>query len=117
MGEVYQVKDTRLDRMVAVKVLREHLAKDPERRRRFEREAKAISQLNHPHICTLHDIHFSDGETALDMDYMVLELVEGETLEARLGRGVLSLEEASDVAIAISEALDEAHGRALFTAI
>ncbi len=74
MGEVYKAKDTRLDRVVAVKVLPEHLAESPERKQRFEREAKAISQLNHPHICTLHDVGEQD-----DIDFLVMEYLEGET--------------------------------------
>ncbi len=79
MGEVYKARDTRLDRIVAIKVLPEHLAESPERKARFEREAKAISQLNHPHICTLHDVGKQDG-----LDYLVMEYIEGETLAERL---------------------------------
>ena len=75
MGEVYSATDTRLDRTVAIKVLPEHLADDPTRRERFEREAKAVSSLNHPHICTLHDVGEQDGT-----HYLVMELVEGDTL-------------------------------------
>ena len=71
MGEVYKAKDTRLDRTVAIKVLPDHLAESPERKQRFEREAKAISQLNHPHICTLHDVGEQDG-----IDYLVMEYIE-----------------------------------------
>ena len=71
MGEVYRATDTRLDRTVAIKVLPEHLASDPQRRKRFEREAKAVSSLNHPHICTLHDVGEQDG-----IHYLVMELVE-----------------------------------------
>src|SRR5688500_6023656 len=82
MGEVYRAKDTRLGREVAVKVLPEHLASEPEVRARFEREAKSISSLNHPHICTLFDVGH-EGHT----DYLVMELVEGETLAARLVKG------------------------------
>ncbi len=79
MGEVYKANDTRLDRIVAIKVLPEHLAESPERKARFEREAKAISQLNHPHICTLHDVGEQDG-----VDFIVMEYIEGETLAERL---------------------------------
>ena len=86
MGEVYQARDTRLDRKVAVKVLAPELASDPEFRARFEREAKAISALNHPHICGLYDIGREH-----DTEYLVLELLEGETLAARLERGPLPL--------------------------
>ena len=91
MGEVYQATDARLDRTVAIKVLPEHLADDPKRRERFEREARAVSSLNHPHICTLHDIGEADG-----IHYIVMEYVEGSprqpagegTPEARPGAGV-----------------------------
>src|SRR3990167_964471 len=79
MGEVYRARDTRLDRTVAIKVLPENLANDPRFRERFDREARAISQLTHPHICTLHDVG-EDAGTA----YLVMELLEGETLEHRL---------------------------------
>src|SRR6201993_430630 len=75
MGEVYRGRDTRLDRTVAVKVLTSHLSDNPELKQRFEREAKAISSLNHPNICTLHDVGSQDG-----VDYLVMECVEGETL-------------------------------------
>ncbi len=79
MGEVYKAKDTRLDRTVAVKVLPSHVASNPEVRQRFEREARAVSSLNHPHICTLHDIGKQDG-----IDFIVMEYIEGETLADRL---------------------------------
>ena len=104
MGEVYRATDTRLDRTVAIKVLPEHLASDPQRRERFEREAKAISSLNHPHICTLHDIGEQNG-----IHYLVMELVEGETLQRRLEKGRLPLDQALDYAIQIADALDKAH--------
>ena len=90
MGEVYQARDTRLDRKVAVKVLAPELASDAEFRARFAREAKAISALNHPHICGLYDIGREH-----DTDYLVLELLEGETLAARLARGPLPLARSS----------------------
>ncbi len=77
MGEVYRARDTRLGREVAIKVLPQHLSANPETRARFEREARAVSSLNHPHICTLHDVG-REGDT----DYLVLELIEGETLAA-----------------------------------
>ena len=86
MGEVYRGRDTRLDRTVAVKVLPAHLAADAERRQRFEREARAVSSLNHPHICTLYDIGRQDG-----VDFLVMEYLEGETLASRLKKGLLSL--------------------------
>ncbi len=75
MGEVYKARDTRLDRTVAIKVLPEHVASDPELKQRFEREAKTISSLNHPHICTLYDVGSQDG-----VDFLVMEYLEGETL-------------------------------------
>ena len=82
MGEVYRAKDTRLGREVAVKVLPQHLSASPEVRARFEREAKTISSLNHPHICTLHDIGRHDEKS-----YMVMELIDGETLADRISKG------------------------------
>src|SRR5215831_15421652 len=82
MGEVYRARDTRLGRDVAVKVLPQHLSTNPEVRSRFEREARTVSSLNHPHICVLHDVG-----RAVDTDYLVMELVEGETLTQRLARG------------------------------
>src|SRR5579864_646246 len=88
MGEVYRAKDTRLDRTVAIKILPAHLSNDPVRKQRFEREAKTISSLNHPHICVLHDIGHQDG-----IDYLVMECMEGETLAKRLERGPLPLEQ------------------------
>ena len=82
MGEVYKARDTRLDRTVAVKVLPEHIATREDLRARFEREARAVASLNHPHICTLHDIGNQDGVV-----YMVMEYLEGETLAARINKG------------------------------
>ena len=104
MGEVYKAKDTRLDRTVAIKVLPEHLAESPERKARFEREAKAISQLNHPHICTLHDVGEQDG-----VDFIVMEYIEGDTLAERLKKGALKLEKALEYGIQIADGLDKAH--------
>ena len=104
MGEVYAAVDTRLDRAVAIKVLPEHLAGDPKLRERFEREARAVSSLNHPHICTLFDVGEQDG-----IHYLVMELVEGDTLAARLEKGRLPLDEALEYAIQIADALDKAH--------
>ncbi len=104
MGEVYRATDTRLDRTVAIKVLPEHLADDPQRRERFEREARAVSSLNHPHICTLHDIGEQDG-----IHYLVMEYVEGDTLQQRLEKGRLPLDQALEYAIQIADALDKAH--------
>src|SRR5215469_11590478 len=88
MGEVYRAWDTRLERDVAIKVLPSSLASDPSLRQRLEREAKAVSKLSHPHVCTLHDIGHQDG-----VDFLVMELVEGDTLEQRLAKGPLSLED------------------------
>ena len=82
MGEVYKARDTRLDRTVAIKVLPAHLAQRSDLRERFEREARAVSSLNHPHICTLYDVGQHDGT-----DYLVMEYLEGDTLEARLAKG------------------------------
>src|SRR6202165_2255444 len=104
MGEVYRAKDTRLDRIVAIKVLPTHLADRAELRERFEREAKAISSLNHPHICTLYDVGHQDG-----IDYLVMEYVEGETLATRLAKGPLPLDQVLRYAIEIADALDKAH--------
>ena len=104
MGEVYKARDTRLDRTVAIKVLPTDLASDVEFRARFDREAKAISQLNHPHICTLHDVGETNGTA-----FLVLEYLEGETLAARLAKGALPLPDALSIAIDIASALDAAH--------
>ena len=82
MGEVYRARDTRLDRTVAIKVLPSHLSSNNELRQRFEREARAISNLSHPYICTLHDVGHQDG-----IDYLVMEFIEGETLADRLSKG------------------------------
>jgi serine/threonine protein kinase len=110
MGEVYRAKDTRLGRDVAVKVLPEHLTDAPEVRARFEREARTISSLNHPHICTLHDVGRAPGEGGSgDIDYLVMELVEGETLAARIARGPLPFHEILKLATQIADALDRAH--------
>src|ERR1700751_93477 len=86
MGEVYRARDTRPDRTVAVKILPSHLSSNPEAKQRFEREARAISSLNHPHICTLHDVGHQDG-----IDYLGMEYLEGETLAAPLVKGPLLL--------------------------
>ncbi len=104
MGEVYRAKDTRLGRDVAVKVLPQHLSSNPEIRARFEREAKTVSSLNHPHICTLHDVG-REGET----DYLVMELIDGETLAARLAKGPLPLANVLKYGAQIADALGRAH--------
>jgi serine/threonine protein kinase len=104
MGEVYRARDTRLGRDVAIKVLPAHLSANPDLKQRLEREAKAISSLNHPHICILHDVGSQDG-----MDFLVMEYVEGETLADRLHRGTLPLDEALRIGIQVADALDKAH--------
>ncbi|MBZ5689842.1 MAG: serine/threonine protein kinase [Acidobacteriia bacterium] len=100
MGEVYRARDTRLERDVAVKVLPSDLSSDPNLRLRLEREAKAVSKLSHPHICTLHDIGHQDG-----VDFIVMELVEGETLEQRLLKGSLPPAQTMCVAAQVADAL------------
>jgi Tol biopolymer transport system component len=104
MGEVYKAKDTRLDRTVAVKVLPQHLSESLEVRQRFEREAKTISSLSHPHICALFDVGNQDG-----VEYLVMEFLEGETLADRLGRGPLPAEQVLRYGIEMADALDKAH--------
>ena len=104
MGEVYRARDTRLERTVAIKVLSSHLSSSPEVRQRFEREAKTISQLSHPHICALHDVG-REGET----EYLVMEYLEGETLADRLLKGPLPFEQTLRFGIQIADALDKAH--------
>ena len=104
MGEVYRARDTRLERSVAIKILPEQLSKDTTRKQRFEREAKTISSLNHPHICTLHDIGSQDG-----IDYLVMECLEGETLAKRLEKGPLPLEQVLKYGAQIADGLDKAH--------
>src|SRR5574341_1007056 len=109
MGEVYRARDTRLDRTVAVKVLPAHVAGQPEVRQRFEREARAVSSLNHPHICTLYDIGQQDG-----IDFLVMEYLEGETLAVRLTKGPLPVAQAIRHAIEITDALAQAHRQGVF---
>ena len=104
MGEVYEARDTRLDRIVAIKVLPPEFVNDPAARQRFDREAQTIASLKHPHICVLHDIGSQDG-----IDFLVMEYLEGETLADRLIKGPLPLEEALGIGIAIADALDKAH--------
>ena len=136
MGEVYKARDSRLDRSVAVKVLPAALAADPEFRERFEREAKSISALNHPNICTLHDVgrlrvsdasasqgrlRVSDASAsaaasadqsasqAPELDFLVMEYLEGDTLASRLTRGAMPLADALKIAGEIASALEKAH--------
>ena len=104
MGEVYKARDTRLDRTVAIKVLPPSLSASPEGRQRFEREAKTISQLSHPHICALHDVGSQDG-----VEYLVMEYLEGDTLVDRLARGPLPPELTLRYGIEIADALNKAH--------
>jgi len=104
MGEVYRARDTRLDRSVAIKVLPAHLSSDPDLKLRLEREARAISSLNHPNICTLHDVGHQDG-----IDYLVMEFLEGETLADRLMKGPLPLQQVLKYGIEICEGLEKAH--------
>ena len=108
MGEVFRARDTRLERTLAIKLLPPALASDRQFRERFDREARAISSLNHPHICTLHDI----GEEA-GAAFLVMEYLDGETLAARLSRGPLRLGEALAIATQIADALDAAHRRGI----
>jgi eukaryotic-like serine/threonine-protein kinase len=104
MGEVYRARDTRLERVVAIKILPAQLSSDPARKQRFEREARTISKLSHPHICTLHDIGHQEG-----IDYLVMECVEGDTLARRLERGPLPMGQVLRLGMQIADALDKAH--------
>jgi serine/threonine protein kinase len=104
MREVYRARDTRLDRIVAIKILPDHHASNPELRERFEREARTIASLNHPHICVLHDIGHQVGT-----DFLVIEYLEAETLAQRLVKGPLPLAQMLPYAIEIADALDKAH--------
>ena len=104
MGEVYKARDMRLDRTVAIKVLPQHLSSSPAVRQRFEREAKTISQLSHPHICALYDVGNQDG-----VEFLVMEYLEGETLAERLARGPLPLEQTLRFGIEVADALEKAH--------
>ena len=104
MGEVYLARDTRLDRTVAIKILPSHLSSNLEAKQRFEREARAISSLNHPNICTLHDVGHQDGA-----DFLVMEYLEGETLAERLLKGPLPPEQVLRYGIEICDGLEKAH--------
>jgi serine/threonine protein kinase/Tol biopolymer transport system component len=108
MGEVYKARDTRLDRTVAIKVLPPHVAADPAFRQRFEREAKTVSSLDHPHICALYDVGQDRGT-----DFLVMQYLEGETLADRLTKGPLALDQALKCAREIADALDKAHRRGI----
>ncbi len=108
MGEVYRARDTRLERTVAIKVLPESLKDKPELQQRLEREAKTISSLSHPNICTLYDVGQQEG-----VSFLVMEYLEGETLEQRLSRGPLPPEQTLRIAVEIAEALEKAHRQSI----
>ena len=108
MGDVYRAKDSRLDRVVAIKVLSAHIAADPELKQRFEREAKTLAALSHPHICPVFDVGKQD-----DIDFLVMEYLEGQTLASRLEKGALPLDQALECAIQIADALDNAHRKGI----
>ena len=108
MGEVYKARDTRLDRTVAIKVLSSEVASDAESRTRFEREARAVAALDHPHICGIYDVGSVDGT-----HYLVMPHLEGQTLAARLERGPLPLDQAFTIAAEIADALDKAHRKGI----
>jgi serine/threonine protein kinase len=105
MGEVYKARATRLDRIVAIKVLPSHVAGAADLKARFDREARIIASLTHPHLCTLHDVGHQDG-----IDFLVMEFLEGETLAERLNKGALPLDHALTIGIEIADALAAAHG-------
>src|SRR5437867_2669112 len=104
MGEVYRARDTRLDRSVAIKILPADVGADSDRRERFKREARAISRLTHPHICTLYDVGDEDG-----VDFLVMEYLAGETLAQRLLRGPLPIDDVLSIGVELAGALDAAH--------
>jgi serine/threonine protein kinase len=108
MGELYRARDTRLDRTVAIKVLPSALSHDPELKQRFEREARAISSLQHAQICTLHDVGSEDG-----VNYLVMGYLEGQTLAARLEKGPLPLTQVLAIGVEIGQALAAAHRQAI----
>ena len=115
-GRSLQARDTRLDRAVAIKVLLSNLSSNPELRARFDREAKAISSLSHPNICTLYDVGHQEGH-----DFLVMEFLEGETLADRLKSGPLPIDEVLKISVEIADALDKVpairkHGRCRFSA-
>ena len=104
MGEVYKARDTRLDRTVAIKVLASDIADDPDLRARFEREARAVAALDHPHICGIYDVGETNGT-----HFSVMPHLDGQTLAARLEKGPLPLDQALKIAVEIADALDKAH--------
>src|ERR1051326_8910668 len=105
MGEVYRARDSRLGRTVAIKILPTEVSSDLARKQRFQREARIISGLNHPHICVVHDIGSQDG-----LDFLVMEYIEGETLADRLKRGPVPVDQVLKFGTQIADALDKAHG-------
>jgi serine/threonine protein kinase len=109
MGEVYRARDTRLDRDVALKILPESFASDPDRLMRFEREAKTLASLNHPNIAAIYGFESNPAEAGLHTRALVMELVEGEDLSTRIARGPIPLDEALPIAKQIAEALEAAH--------
>jgi hypothetical protein len=110
MGEVYRALDTRLDRVVALKVLPADRVSDAEARGRFVREAKAVAALNHPNICAIHDVGLAEPDRP---PYLVMELLEGQTLQERLLKGPLDVDQVIDVGVALADALETAHARGL----
>ena len=104
MGEVYRGHDLRLNRTIAIKVLPTHVADDPDLKQRFEREAKALAALSHPHICSVFDVGRQES-----VGFLVMEYLEGETLAQRLARGALPMDQALRCAFEIADALDRAH--------
>ncbi len=108
MGEVYRAYDSRLDRFAALKILHGHLAKDPERMRRFQQEAKAASKLSHPNVAHIYEIGSSEG-----IRFIAMEHVEGQTLDARISKGRLEIDEVINIAMQVSDALDEAHQKGI----
>ena len=108
MGEVYKARDTRLDRVVAIKVLPAHVSANPDLKARFEREARALSGFQHPHICSLYDVGRQEGASG-SVDFLVMEYLEGDTLAARIERGAIPTPELLRIAIAVADALDKAH--------
>src|SRR5678815_2245976 len=108
MGEVYRARDPPLDRLVAIKILLSPHGASPAQLERFQREAQSLARISHPHICTLHDVGQHDG-----VAYLVMELLEGETLADRLERGAIPLEQALTIAVHIAEALDALHKKGI----